>query len=152
MSALEDSLAVKEPVRIYRSLDLFWARLAVHIRAEHLVIFPAIRENTKTMNDHKPYMEESFERLRSDHDFFIKQLARAIKAMRLVPEFGNEVEIIEVVCGLVDSIKQRLAEHDRFEEDHIYPMVYGGAGDPDSIAARTLKELENLPPRLRNTV
>lgn len=27
---------------IYRTLDLFWARLAMHIRAEHLHLFPAI--------------------------------------------------------------------------------------------------------------
>jgi hypothetical protein len=28
--------------QIYQKLDLFWARLAVHIRAEHLHLFPLI--------------------------------------------------------------------------------------------------------------
>ena len=32
-----------EPEPIYEAIDLFWARLAIHIRAEHLHLFPTLK-------------------------------------------------------------------------------------------------------------
>ena len=62
----------------YARLDLLWARLAVHIRAEHLHLFPAV---TKHLREAQPMVED----LRTDHDFFMRELARAIAVLRELP-------------------------------------------------------------------
>ena len=36
------ALEAQDASRSHAALDLFWARLAVHIRAEHLHLFPAV--------------------------------------------------------------------------------------------------------------
>ena len=55
----------------HSKLDLLWARLAVHIRAEHLHLFPAVIARL-------PEAQTIVEDLRTDHDFFMHELARAI--------------------------------------------------------------------------
>src|SRR5512144_3172526 len=94
-------------VLAYRQLDLFWARLAVHIRAEHLVVFPTVIETADDLGKDHEEIAALLQELRHDHDFFIKELARSVKAMRLVPDFGNEEETFEVVRNLVKGVKQR---------------------------------------------
>ena len=42
LQRLESSLEKHELISSFESLDLFWARLAVHIRAENVRLFPAI--------------------------------------------------------------------------------------------------------------
>jgi iron-sulfur cluster repair protein YtfE (RIC family) len=135
----------------YRALDLFWARLAVHIRAEHLVVFPALlqaSENGHLADDDIPMILTD---LRHDHDFFMKELARAIKALRLVFSFGNDQATIEIVRGLIVAVKLRLEAHNRIEEEMIYPMIAGLESSDGVIASRVLKELENLPNRFRSS-
>ena len=39
---LDAALAGGDTIRAFEVLDLAWARLAVHIRAEHLYLFPAV--------------------------------------------------------------------------------------------------------------
>jgi hypothetical protein len=39
---LDEELARPDIARAFELLDLFWARLAVHIRAENLHLFPAL--------------------------------------------------------------------------------------------------------------
>jgi hypothetical protein len=62
--------------------------LAVHIRAENLHLFPALANAPASLFTGRgplPASEEVHKvlaRLRSDHDFFMKELAREIKAMR----------------------------------------------------------------------
>src|SRR5215216_3492267 len=72
---------------IYQRLDLFWAKLAIHIRAEHLHLFPAILHALSSAEDveQAPSLAEAqntIEELRRDHDFFMHELAGAIAAMR----------------------------------------------------------------------
>ena len=76
---LLDSLSAAEPdlVSTYRRLDLFWARLAVHIRGEHLVLFPAVLASVSDHENQREYLVRIFGDLRNDHDFFMKELARA---------------------------------------------------------------------------
>lgn len=147
MAKLEGAISIADPVRTYHSLDLFWARLAVHIRSEHLVVFPAVLSTSSRSNSTHRDLAGLLASLREDHDYFIKQLARAIKAMRLVPEFGNEAETFVVVKDLVDGVKQRLIEHNRIEEEIVYPIVGSSSNDPDEIAYKTLEQLKNLPMR-----
>ena len=72
----------------FARLDLLWARLAVHIRAEHLCLFPAILGAPQTLltgRGDAPNLEElqsAIRVLRSDHDFFMHELAGAVNLMR----------------------------------------------------------------------
>lgn len=134
---------------IYRSLDLFWARLAMHIRAEHQRLFPALRESISdaAIRDALP---DLLARLREDHDFFMVELARAIKAARLVFYFGNESESFAIIRELVTAVKDRLLIHNAIEEKELYPLASEpllSAGQIDDVVAGIKKELANLPPR-----
>lgn len=42
LQKLEGALERRDVVKSFSLLDLFWARLAVHIRAENVCLFPAI--------------------------------------------------------------------------------------------------------------
>src|SRR3982750_973169 len=75
----------------FARLDLLWARLAMHIRAENLCLFPAILAALDnvigTPQDGVPSLEEAsmmIARLRDDHDFFMRELVSAVKTMREV--------------------------------------------------------------------
>src|SRR5512141_2752469 len=73
----------------YARLDQFWARLGVHIRAEHLQLFPAIlralggTRRVEAVNAPSlSHAQKVIEELRGDHNFFMHELARAIASMR----------------------------------------------------------------------
>ena len=116
-------------------LDLFWARLAVHIRAEHLVLFPAVIE---TEGD----MSEKIIDLRNDHDFFMKELADLIKKLRQTID-GAEVDL-DAIRSRLGTIKKRLEQHNRIEEADIYPLTASGDA---ALLDRIDTQLRNLPPR-----
>src|SRR5436309_3446961 len=69
-------------------LDTAWARLAVHVRAEHLCLFPAVLGAPAELFGRctgAPSRDEAREivaGLRRDHDFFMRELASAIGTMR----------------------------------------------------------------------
>lgn len=64
----------------FELLDLVWARLAVHIRAEHLCFFPSILGAPPvsfTGSGGTPQYDEAksaIDLLRHDHDFFMREL------------------------------------------------------------------------------
>ena len=132
-----------DPITAYHRLDLFWARLAVHIRAEHLVLFPALRESAKDDASKSDKLAAVLVELRHDHDFFMKELARAVKALRLVADFGNEAETFAVIRPLVAAVAARLAAHNDLEERSVYPR----ADLSPSARSAIQKELTNLPNR-----
>src|SRR5260370_32958457 len=78
--------------RAFELLDLFWARLAVHIRAENLHLFPALANADPLLfngRDNLPTFDEAqnvIRRLRLDHDFFMSELALTIKSSRVIGE------------------------------------------------------------------
>lgn len=119
-------------------LDRFWARLAVHIRAEHMALFPAII-------DTRPETREKVLALRNDHDFFMKELADLIKTLRLAA--GNSVVDLGRIASRLSVVRDRLQAHNRLEEADIYPL----AKTFDSrVLDRIDSELNNLPPRFAN--
>ena len=85
---LDGELAKPNLHHAFELLDLFWARLAVHMRAENLHLFPALTNAPTSLFTGKgslPTPEEAHNlllRLRSDHDFFVQELAKTIKVMR----------------------------------------------------------------------
>src|SRR5215213_11364787 len=103
LTALEN----KDVQTSYSRLDLFWARLAVHIRAEHLHLFPAIshavsRSFTVGSDEVPPASEQQriIEELCDDHDFFMRELSQAVAVTRglLANAQADAVEQLRHVC------------------------------------------------------
>jgi len=128
----------------FERLDLFWARLAMHIRAEHLHLFPALLKNAPDLPPHVPGM---IEKLHDDHDFFMRELVAAVKRMRLINAENSAAARHEAVDRL-SAIEERLKEHNRIEENELYPLA--ASIDPNGgLAVPVKKELDNMPPRFR---
>jgi len=144
--------------RSFELLDQFWARLAVHIRAEHLHLFPALADaslSTFTGKDGVPTSDQVLkllEQLRSDHDFFMKELADMIRVMRnMIARQPDSKEADDLRKRLM-TITRRLEAHNELEETQAYAWV-GLLVDAQIVAdlhGRIRHELENLPPRLRS--
>ena len=127
----------------YSRLDLLWARLAVHIRAEHLHLFPAV---TIRLPDAEAIVED----LRIDHDFFMRELARAIGILRELRNAGASSEAeLRTVGETVREVEKRLAKHNAIEEDQIYRSlgIILTESALSELLARINAELENRPPR-----
>jgi hemerythrin superfamily protein len=134
----------------FSSLDLFWARLAVHIRAEHLRLFPTVLKWSEHDTDESDKLSTIIKTLHSDHDYFMHELARAVKAMRLVFSWGNERETFIIVKELLEGVRSRLVEHNLVEENEVYALVDRKdieAGERARLAADVLAEIRRMPPR-----
>ena len=137
------ALNKKDVQTSHAKLDLLWARLAVHIRAEHLHLFPAIAsDSTETIIDN----------LRADHDFFMRELAQAVGVIReLPPNLDNARDEAKwaAVADTVREIEKRLATHNEIEENQIYHLASTILSEPAQmeLSTRINAELENRPPR-----
>ncbi|MDQ3743657.1 MAG: hypothetical protein M3444_04680 [Acidobacteriota bacterium] len=143
----------------FKQLDLFWARLGVHIRAENLCLFPAIlhelNSGRKGRGDDMPSLDEARQaiaRLRTDHDFFMRELASAIKEMRGLrarPGSQSEAKMLRDVRGRVAAVSHRLAAHNELEEERVYRWTNEllDLRAQALLAAKLRREIENLPPR-----
>jgi hypothetical protein len=137
-------------VRTFECLDLFWARLAMHIRAEHRWLFPTVREIAERSPEAFDRVPAVLDMLRQDHDFFMRDLARAVKAMRLVFCFGNEAETLVVVRELLEGVRERLEIHNRIEEERIYTLTaekFLDLSTAEQLLYSIKKELVNYPHR-----
>lgn len=137
-------------VEAFNALDLFWARLAVHIRAEHLHLFPAalaISENEPAALGTGSDVRDVIERLRGDHDFFMHELADAIKGMRSL-DSGEKLAVMRDTATRLEAIKNKLSEHNSIEESQIYPLHnFLSAAESDRLEQLIAKELAKLPRR-----
>lgn len=130
---------------LLKNLDLFWARLAVHIRAEHLQLFPAVLRVAESMRGDEP--APLIDRLKADHDLFMREMADLVKAARLASESGRKPPT--EMRARLEAIRDRLAEHDRLEEEEVYTLAERlPADEAAALLDRIRQELENLPPRL----
>jgi hemerythrin superfamily protein len=138
LTALNDKDA---PASLAR-LDLLWARLAVHIRAEHLHLFPAILMRSNEA-------QSVVDRLRSDHDFFMHELAQAIAILRELPQSANAEAGLNAVRNIVLEIEKRLITHNEVEETTIYRWATSMLTEAEQLdlVTRINAELENRPPR-----
>jgi len=148
LAATIEAICSGDLERSYSTVDLFWARLAIHIRAEHLHVFPAIlaSETGDTSRTAAAVI-----RLRADHEMFIRELARAVKALRLAFSSENVPETLNVVGTLLDDVRRGLEVHNEIEEKEIYTLLEAPYIDPRSLpilATGIKKELGNYPPRL----
>lgn len=126
-------------------LDLLWARLAVHIRAEHLHLFPTV---TSRVTEAQSIVET----LRTDHDFFMRELAGAIGILRELPKTmtrASDEAKLAAVGDTIREIEKRLVTHNDIEENQIYRWSSTILTEPEQLElfARINAELENRPPR-----
>jgi hypothetical protein len=145
----------------FARLDLLWARLAIHIRAEHLCLFPAILGAPQTLltgSGGAPHLEEAQNAigvLRSDHDFFMHEPAKAINLIRApkgIPNAGDMGKILREVRSIVISVKTRLGAHNQLEENQVYGWIDVLLDEAESSAldARVQHELKKLLPRFNH--
>lgn len=152
--ALED----RDVERSFERLDLVWARLAVHIRAEHLCLFPAVLDAASEISAHDPVSTQldearsAIEHLRHDHDFFMVELARVVNAIRgLRSSHGSQMpeEMLRDVRHTINAVKARLEEHNQLEEEQVYrwPAAFLSPARQAQLDDCVCRELENMPPR-----
>lgn len=144
--------------RAFDRLDVFWARLAVHIRAENVRLFPALLRvaETATQRASAPSREEiadTVARLRADHNFFMVELTAAVKELRELR--GNVRPVtaaaIAEVRERLERVSDRLVEHNAIEETRAYRWVSVLLDQPEqeNLVDGIRRELENIPARLR---
>lgn len=146
--------------RAFELLDYFWARLAVHIRAEHHQLFPALLELPASAFHGKREIpsakkrDEVLEVLREDHDFFMDELTWAVKALKRLsfsPGMPEEAEIIDEIRTRVAAVTARLAPHNQLEEEAVYlwPGRMLDEAERTKLAQAIASELQDLPPRFQ---
>ena len=133
----------------YSKLDLLWARLAVHIRAEHLHLFPTVINRLASDSGEAQSVVDN---LRADHDFFMRELARAIGILRELPRTLDSPDVKDrwsSVAEIVVSVKTRLEDHNEIEENQVYRWSDTILTKPEQIdlASRINAELEHRPSR-----
>ncbi len=143
----------------HKKLDFFWARLAMHIRAEHLHLFPAILRAFETERQTKESRAPTFEtaqstlsKLHDDHDFFMRGLISAIKQMRGLREDNRDAPSrLPQVRETVAAVSRRLDAHNELEESEVYRWIDTLLNAPERVDlnAKMQKEIDNLPPRFR---
>ena len=136
--------------KTFSTLDLFWARLAMHIRAEHLHLFPAILNSGEEPEGYAAHamttdLQEIVRGLHEDHDFFMREIAGAIKSMRAAEP--GDIRILSDIRDTLTNLRQRLGEHNQIEEERIYNLEQPLARTSNSLVVAIQKELNNLPPR-----
>jgi hypothetical protein len=157
---LDLTLGEGDTIRALDLLDLAWARLAVHIRGEHLHLFPAILNAlVEDSNAEGPITpspgeaREAISRLREDHNFFMHELADAVKIMRALsraaPDASDSMEQMGAVRRKVAEIAKRLEVHNQLEETEVYlwPSTILGPEAQNRLDDSLRRELENMPPR-----
>ena len=116
-----------DAAEVLSKLDVVWARLAVHIRAEHLHLFPALLAASMggghaAGGPSAREVEETLSRLRDDHNFFMRELSACVNALKRQAG-GDEckpAEEFEAIRRSVLGVFERLREHNRLEEEEVY--------------------------------
>ena len=159
MGQLQTALQSGDVNTAHTLIDLFWAKLAVHIRAEHLQLFPIVLDcvsHAKSTQTFAPTLDEArstIEVLRADHDFFMTELARVIGILRVVSlgdEFeGTHDEALNEVRQTMTDVKNRLVIHNQLEEHQIYAWTKTILNDQEQteLANRINIEIGNRPQR-----
>lgn len=158
LKQLQTALPSSELEVAHAKLDLFWARLAVHIRAEHLYLFPTVLsslDNAAVNHASAPSLDEAkmvIAELRRDHDFFMHELARAVEIIRNLLT-GLEQPILEEglnnVKNVVLEVERRLVKHNEVEESQIYRWATTLVNSEEQVklAKQITTELRKHPPR-----
>ncbi len=160
-SILDELLAALEKddaAEVFQKLDFFWARLAMHIRAEHLHLFPSILEavqkgepnEANDLNVSAKFLRDTLEQLKNDHNFFMRELGESVKQMLAMREdnWRDESDKLKVLRAKINVLRVRLERHNELEENYIYSRAEAFLpADVQRLRSKIQKELENLPSR-----
>jgi iron-sulfur cluster repair protein YtfE (RIC family) len=149
-------------VEEFQVLDLFWAQLAVHIRAEQLCLFPAILSADRKLFgvEGVPSFEDAelaIAQLKSDHNFFMDQLAEAVKTFRGILAQSlpacESAKRLDSISERINLVASQLESHNLMEELQVYvwPQLILNPKELDGLNAALKRELENLPARFNDT-
>jgi len=138
-----------------RKLDLLWARLAVHIRAEHLHLFPTVMTRLSELSDNAEDAIKArsiIDTLYDDHNFFMRELAQALATLR---ELTNQIDSpadeasLARVLEAVQAVGTRLARHNEIEENEVYVWATTilTESEQTQLGTQINHELETRPPR-----
>lgn len=146
LKQLQSALRGSDIETAYAKLDLFWARLAVHIRAEHLHLFPAV---VNALGDEA---QEIVTELREDHEFFMHELARAVEIARKLITVSEQPllnEGLKNIENIIVQIEARLVKHNQVEENQVYGWATTVLSPEDqaTLMEGITKELRNRPSR-----
>jgi len=158
LAAFFAALETRDIEQSFKTLDLFWARLALHIRAEHLHLFPTLIHASEpprqaSSNGRAPTTEtvqSTTAQLRGDHDFFMNELAAVMKQLReLRGQPSHDKAALQKIRERVDAIQQRLQSHNALEESQVYGWTDSLLKPEECVTLneRMQKELLRLPPR-----
>ncbi len=147
-------------VKALANLDYFWARLAMHIRAEHLHLFPILLQKAaepyslEGVGDILSRLPDTISFLRRDHDFFVNELGRCVNCLREQHSEKREAEMVdlgEIQSNLLE-VAQRLEVHNELEEKEVYPLaqVLFNSEEIAALIVLVKRELANVPPRFRS--
>lgn len=152
------ALADGEIEQSFKNLDCFWARLAMHIRAESIHLFPTLLDASQRPRQSadvpgpKP-VAEIIARLRADHDFFMIELAAAMRQLRELRRGDREdaALVLARVREQMTRVSQRLETHNGLEESQVYRWAAALLGDreQETLNQRVQRELDILPPRFQ---
>lgn len=158
LGAVFSALSDQEVERSFKNLDLFWARLAMHIRAENIHLFPALLDASQRARQAADVpapekVEEIIAQLRSDHDFFMTELTVAMKQLRKLRR-GDRKDAAPVLAEVREQmtrLRRRFHTHNALEESEAYHWAGAFLDDSEQTALkeRLQRELDNLPPRFR---
>lgn len=152
------ALAEGRTEQSFNHLDLFWARLAMHIRAENLHLFPALVRAAEQPGSPRgtpslKTVQTAVARLRDDHDFFMKEITAAVKVLRKLQrgQYPYAAAVFPEVCERMTSVSQRLETHNAFEESKVYGWTCAllDKTEQETLVQSIQRELENLPQRFR---
>jgi iron-sulfur cluster repair protein YtfE (RIC family) len=155
---LNSALDKTDLIQTFRLLDLFWARLAVHIRAENICLFPAILNAPRELfasDNGLPTSEEvrkAITSLRSDHNVFMNELTKAVKTLRRILQAPEDVDVskqLEAVRKNVSTVGRLLKEHNELEESAVYqwPRALLTPSELARLNDVIKLEIDNLPAR-----
>lgn len=152
LGALKAAFENDDVPGIVAPLDVFWARLAMHIRAEHLHLFPTV---LRALKEHDAagliQAQKTIVELRSDHDFFMHQLALAMQTMRELRRMdGSDAKLkVEEVREAIAQVEKRLVIHNQTEEKGVYVWARDILNEREQtgLAGLIHIEISNLPPR-----
>jgi hypothetical protein len=126
---LSSALDEGDKSKVFARFDLLWARLAVHIRAEHVCLFPSILEANFTLRSDGPQYQEAqraIVQLRLDHEFFMRELGAAVNTIRKQETPSKHEAIskqLQDVRRSIVKIQSRLDQHNQLEKNHVYKWV-----------------------------
>lgn len=156
LNQLFKAFETQDVEQVYRWLDLFWARLAMHIRAEHLHLFPAMLQAADSYKKKSSVpsfetLKDTITNLQADHNFFMLEILSAIKQMRDLRkrDQNDRSKELKNVREKIIAVKNRLEKHNKLEETQIYRWADTLLQPSERLElnGKMQKELANLPPR-----